>query len=105
MQADEVRGEVSIRPLGIMEAKWSYSSLGLPLTGGGLELRSRDYAKLAQLYLNKGKWDGTRVIPAAWVEKSTTPHSQANETNDYGYLWWLHASRSAIRIRATTRSI
>jgi CubicO group peptidase (beta-lactamase class C family) len=77
-------------PLGITQAKWSYSSLGLALTGGGLELRSRDYAKLAQLYLNGGKWNGAQIVSADWVKTSTTPHSQANETNDYGYLWWLH---------------
>jgi CubicO group peptidase (beta-lactamase class C family) len=91
MPADKFAAKYLFAPLGITEAKWSYSSLGLPLTGGGLELRSRDYAKLAQLYLNKGTWNGSQVIPAAWVEKSTTPHSQANENNDYGYLWWLHA--------------
>lgn len=78
-------------PLGITQAKWAYSSQGLALTGGGLELRSRDYVKLAQLYLNGGKWNGAQIVSADWVKKSTTPHSQANDTNDYGYLWWLHA--------------
>lgn len=91
LPADKFAAKYLFGPLGISQAKWSYSSLGLPLTGGGLELRSRDYAKLAQLYLNGGKWGGAQIVSAGWVRRSTEPHSQANETNDYGYLWWLHS--------------
>jgi CubicO group peptidase (beta-lactamase class C family) len=90
MKVADFASKYLFTPLGITQAKWSYSSLGLALTGGGLELRSRDYAKLAQLYLNGGKWNGQQVVSADWVKRSITPHSQANDTNDYGYLWWLH---------------
>lgn len=59
------------------------------MTGGGLELRSRDLFKLGQLYLNGGKWGDRQVVSAAWVARSISPHANAREDTDYGYLWWL----------------
>jgi len=50
--------------------------------GGGLELTPRDMAKFGYLYLNKGLWEGRSIVPAAWVEASTTSHI---DTGDMGY--------------------
>ncbi len=65
-------------------------------------LSTRDMAKIGQLMLNKGQWQGEQLIPAEWVEKSTsavTPHSTLVERwgpadpetphMSYGYMWWL----------------
>jgi CubicO group peptidase (beta-lactamase class C family) len=78
-------------PLGIKQLKWSYSPLNVTFTGGGLELRSGDLLKLAQLYLNAGRWpaDGPQIVSAAWVKASTQPHAQIDDHTNYGYLWWL----------------
>jgi CubicO group peptidase (beta-lactamase class C family) len=76
-------------PLGITRVKWQFQPLGAAMTGGGLNLRSRDLAKLAQLYLNGGSWSGRRVMSADWVARSIAPHANAREDTDYGYLWWL----------------
>lgn len=54
-------------------------------TGGwGLMLTPRDMTRFGQLYLNRGLWNGLRIVSEAWVAEST-----AINANGYGYLWWL----------------
>lgn len=78
------------KKLGITDYHWQLTPLGLPMTGGGLGLRSRDLLKIGQLYLNKGKWNNEQIVSEDWVKKSTTAHAEIG-FNDYtyGYLWWL----------------
>jgi CubicO group peptidase (beta-lactamase class C family) len=74
-------------PLGIRDANWRRSPDGAATGGGGLRLRPRDAAKLGQLYLNGGTWNGARVVPEAWVQLSQQRlYSLGGDR--YGYLWW-----------------
>jgi len=79
-------------------AYWLADGKGMEMALGGLNATLRDYAKLGRLYLNKGNWNGTQIVPAAWVEASThaseahlLPHSKLSSRPDfgYGYQWWI----------------
>ncbi|MBI2682810.1 MAG: serine hydrolase [Acidobacteriales bacterium] len=89
-------------PLGIPreQVQWAYSPLGVPMTGGGLQLTTLGYLKLGQLYLNGGRWNGKPIINEAWVKASTTPKARIDETTEYGYLWWLKSFQSGSRSHA-----
>ena len=75
-------------PLGITSVKWNASSEGIGMGGGGTRYRSRDLAKLGQLAADGGRWQGKTVLSATWVTAMLTPHAQARDDADYGYLWW-----------------
>ena len=85
-------------PLGIETVRWDASPEGNSLGGYGLYLRTEDIAKLGQLYLQKGKWDGKQLIPREWVEQATSKqidndkegHAQigADWKEGYGFQFW-----------------
>ena len=59
-----------------------------------MRLTSRDFLKIAQLYLNGGEWQGKRIVSETWVHLSTQPHARIDEATEYGYLWWLKSFKS-----------
>jgi CubicO group peptidase (beta-lactamase class C family) len=81
-------------PIGITDAQWHASPFdGLAHTGGGLALRALDLARIGQLILHRGRWNGEQVIPADWIARATavvTPGALrfGGEPFDYGYLWY-----------------
>ncbi len=76
--------------LGITDYHWQMTPSGLPMTGGGLGLRSRDLLKIGQLYLNGGRWNDNQIVSEEFVQKSTEPHAEVGMFDyEYGYLWWL----------------
>jgi CubicO group peptidase (beta-lactamase class C family) len=88
---DAFAAEALERPLGIAQAKWNRAPSGVVMGGGGTRYRSRDVAKLGQLVVDGGRWQGRQIVPAAWIAAATTPHAQARDDAEYGYLMWrLH---------------
>lgn len=81
-------------PLGITARRWEYQADGLPLATGGLWLRARDAAKIGQVFLDGGRWQGQQVIPESWVNDSLTVHVSVDSARAYGYLWWTQQRAS-----------
>jgi CubicO group peptidase (beta-lactamase class C family) len=88
-------------PLGITEAAWETCPRGINTGGWGLSVPTEALARFGQLYLQKGKWQGRQILPAAWVEEAATAHilqtppakpARPTEENDwlqgYGYQFW-----------------
>jgi CubicO group peptidase (beta-lactamase class C family) len=80
------------KPLGIENYHFNLTPTGNGFLGGGIRLQLRDMLKLGQLYLQKGIWEGRRIVPENWVEKSWKVQSQIGERN-YGYTWWHSSHR------------
>lgn len=59
-------------PLGIKGIDWETDLLGINTGGWGLRLKTKDMAKFAELFLQKGNWNGKQIIPASWVEAAST---------------------------------
>jgi CubicO group peptidase (beta-lactamase class C family) len=80
-----------LQPLGIADKDWVTGPKGENRVDYGLYWKARDWAKLGQLYLNKGLWEGKRIVSEAWVKDATTVHAPEGEAfgHDYGYLWHL----------------
>ncbi len=72
-------------PLGIEAAEWGASPQGVSLGGWGMKIRTEDVAKFGQLYLQKGQWGGSQILPAAWVEQATS--RQVSNGSDPGRDW------------------
>jgi CubicO group peptidase (beta-lactamase class C family) len=88
-------------PLGIEGVDWESNPEGINTGGWGLRVRTEDMAKLGQLYLQKGKWNGRQILPEKWVEEATTlkiyqnpdmTQSKRDSSNDsmqgYCYQFW-----------------
>lgn len=59
-------------PLGITGIDWETDMNGVNTGGWGLRVKTEDMAKFAQLFLQKGKWNGKQVLPLGWVEEAST---------------------------------
>jgi CubicO group peptidase (beta-lactamase class C family) len=82
-------------PLGVSGASWIQGLPdGLPHTGGGLQLRPRDMAKIGSLVAGGGRWRGAQIVSDSWIRESTAPVVSRARTfgsypTDYGYHWWM----------------
>ena len=84
-------------PLGISQAYWYQNPQGINYGFSGLHITTEAIARLGQLYLQKGKWQGEQLVSKAWVETATTKHIATDSSPDdekpdwsqgYGYQFW-----------------
>ena len=69
---------------------WVADSTGVNTGGWGLTLSPVDMAKIGQLCLADGMWNGKQIVSTKWLNESTKEHSRWKKMNlPYGYLWWI----------------
>ncbi|WP_075720429.1 serine hydrolase domain-containing protein [Roseburia sp. 499] len=69
---------------------WVADPTGINTAGWGLNLTTMDMAKIGQLYLDDGMWEGKQIVSSHWIEESTREQSRCNQWKlSYGYLWWI----------------
>lgn len=95
--------EKLIEPLGFeTPSYWMTDVFGTEMCYGGLCLTARDFARIGELYRNKGEWNGQQILDADWVKASTTIDSPVREPGNplvgdheidlgYGYQFWIPA--------------
>ena len=91
--------EALFQPLGITDVEWkNYPKNGKVAPAAGLRMRPRDAAKIGQLVLDGGAWNGKQIVPADWIAQSVKPRFQAigyfSGLFFYGQQWWLGRSIS-----------
>ncbi|GAB5534054.1 MAG: hypothetical protein Rubg2KO_03030 [Rubricoccaceae bacterium] len=82
-----------LTPIGAHWAKFDVDEYGNTLLFGGMMSTLRDFARIGQLVLNRGTWNGRQLVPANWIDAINTPTPQ---NPGYGLLWWLDAESDAM---------
>lgn len=82
-------------PLGIRSAVLEVDAHGNFLTQGYELMSARDWARLGQLYLNDGVWDGRRLLPEGFTKFVSTlaPAWVADGRPVYGGFFWINGTR------------
>lgn len=81
-------------PLGIATPEWDQTPQGITFGASGLRLRTSDLAKFGQLLLQRGEWEGRRLLPAAWIDLATSRQTANGSNPDsdweqgYGFQFW-----------------
>jgi CubicO group peptidase (beta-lactamase class C family) len=92
-----------LEPLGIKGACWDSYVNGVNFGGFGLSLRTEDIARFGQLYLDRGLWNGRRLLPESWIAEATARQVPNGENpspdwvQGYGYQFWRCQPRGVYR--------
>jgi CubicO group peptidase (beta-lactamase class C family) len=94
--ADALRPRL-LAPLGLPDIPWHRDPLGRELGFTGAHLTTEAIASVAQLYLDRGRWEGRQLLPEAWVDEATRAFGPVNEDpgadedwrRGYGYSFWM----------------
>ncbi len=91
-------------PLGIHTASLETDNNGTFIGSSYMYASARDWARLGQLCLQDGQWQGVRLLPEGWIDYSTTP-TPTNPRNNYGAHFWLNADPEDINQSRTWPSL
>jgi CubicO group peptidase (beta-lactamase class C family) len=79
-------------PMGISNSYWSRNKDNTPYGGFGLWFKPRDLAKIGQLMLNKGMWEGNQLISSDWISEAVANNTSNLYGYKYGYLIWTDST-------------
>ncbi|MDR0280996.1 MAG: beta-lactamase family protein [Paucimonas sp.] len=81
-------------PLGIRHAVWERDAQGTFVGSSYLYLTARDLARIGQLMLDDGRWQGRQLLPADWVKFNRQPFDTPAEPGEAmpGGHWWLNSA-------------
>jgi len=85
--------EKIITPMGLEANPYFLTDgYGVAFVLGGLNTTTRDNARFGQMIANGGAWKGQQIVPADWIDASTTASAKtAPGAIGYGYQWWIPA--------------
>lgn len=92
---DFTRNEL-FAPLGMANSVFEVDASGVLVGSSYIYSSARDWARLAQLLINNGQWNGQTLLSADWVKQASSPNSSDNETS-YGYQFWLNQGDKELR--------
>ncbi|SHF56622.1 hypothetical protein SAMN05444273_107219 [Litoreibacter ascidiaceicola] len=87
----DLMSEKIIGPMGLEQAPYYLTDgVGVAFVLGGLNMTTRDYARMGQMFLQRGRLNGQQIVPADWVDASTEATAPtAPDAIGYGFQWWV----------------
>ena len=80
-------------PLNITHYDWLRDDNGISFGAYGAFLIPRDLAKIGQMVLQGGVWNGQQIVSSDWINQSTQKQIEntlpTTEDYDYGFYWWI----------------
>jgi CubicO group peptidase (beta-lactamase class C family) len=75
-------------PLGIGDSVWTAGSDGIVSAASGLRLVPRDLARIGQMIVQRGQWQGHEIVPESWLDAAFTKRTTCDPLRDFGYHWY-----------------
>jgi CubicO group peptidase (beta-lactamase class C family) len=84
-------------PLGIGDRNWQVDKQGYHNGGAGLKITPHDMVKIGQLILNRGEYNGKRIISQQWIDETISSKISTNNSMafgpNYGFCWWTGSNQ------------
>jgi CubicO group peptidase (beta-lactamase class C family) len=85
--------EVLFNKIGFNRYEWIIYKDGITMGGFGIKTTPRELAKIGQLILNDGKWNGQQIVSHNWLSEMTSTKVPLEDNFGFGYFWWIENSR------------
>lgn len=81
-------------PLEIYSPDWTRCPMGHIHAANGLYLTIDEYARIGQMLLNDGVYNGKRIVSKEYLDMATTKQVEANNNRGYGFQFWMNPDGS-----------